>query len=66
MVLKQAPNPADVKVLRAGITGREVVEAVGAQAYLVYPDGVGRLRLTTELIERTLAPEAPVATGTPS
>jgi uncharacterized protein (DUF1697 family) len=54
MVLKQAPNPADVKVLRAGITGREVVEAVGAQAYLVYPDGVGRSRLTTALIERTL------------
>jgi len=54
MVFKQAPKPADVEALRAAITGREVVEAVGAHAYLVYPDGIGRSRLTTALIERTL------------
>jgi uncharacterized protein (DUF1697 family) len=54
MVFKQAPKPADVKALRAAISGREVVEAVGAHAYLVYPDGIGRSRLTTALIERTL------------
>jgi uncharacterized protein (DUF1697 family) len=54
MVFKQAPKPADVKALRAAVTGREVVEAFGAQAYLVYPDGIGRSRLTTALIERTL------------
>jgi uncharacterized protein (DUF1697 family) len=54
MVFKQAPGSADVKALRAAIVGREVVEAVGAHAYLVYPDGIGRSRLTTALIERTL------------
>jgi uncharacterized protein (DUF1697 family) len=54
MAFKQAPKPADVKALRAAISGREVVEAVGAHAYLVYPDGIGRSRLTTALIERTL------------
>ncbi len=54
MVFKRAPKPADVEALRAAITGREVVEAVGAHAYLVYPDGIGRSRLTTALIERTL------------
>ncbi len=54
MVFKKAPKAADVKALRAVIAGREVIEARGAHAYLVYPDGVGRSRLTTALIERTL------------
>lgn len=54
MVFKKAPKAADVKALRAAITGREVIEARGGHAYLVYPDGVGRSRLTTALIERTL------------
>jgi uncharacterized protein (DUF1697 family) len=54
MAFKQAPRPADVKALRATIAGRELVEAVDAQAYLVYPDGIGRSRLTTALVERTL------------
>jgi uncharacterized protein (DUF1697 family) len=54
MVFKQAPKAADVKALRAAIDGREVVEVVGAHAYLVYPDGIGRSRLTTALIERML------------
>ena len=54
MLFKQAPKPGDVKVLRAAIAGREVVEVVGANAYLVYPDGIGRSRLTTALIEKAL------------
>jgi uncharacterized protein (DUF1697 family) len=54
MLFKQVPKPADVEALRAAITGREEVEAVDAHAYLVYPDGIGRSRLTTALIERTL------------
>jgi len=54
MALKAAPTARAVKALQAAITGREVVRAVGAQAYLVYPDGVGRSRLTTALIEKTL------------
>ncbi len=52
--LKDAPTPAAVEALRAAIVGRERVEAVGRQAYFVYPDGVGRSRLTTALIEKKL------------
>ncbi len=58
MVFKRAPKPADVKALRAAISGRERMEAVGADAYLVYPDGIGRSRLTTPLVERTLGTRA--------
>jgi uncharacterized protein (DUF1697 family) len=54
MAFKKAAKAADVEALRAAITGREVIEARGSHAYLVYPDGVGRSRLTTALIERTL------------
>ncbi len=54
MALKGAPTPAQVKALQAAIVGREVVRARGRQAYLVYPDGVGRSRLTTAVIEKKL------------
>lgn len=52
--LKEAPSPAAVKALQAAISGREVVKANGRQAYFVYPDGIGRSKLTTALIERML------------
>ena len=52
--LKAAAAPADVEVLRAAITGREVVQTDGREAYVVYPDGVGRSKLTTALMERKL------------
>jgi uncharacterized protein (DUF1697 family) len=54
MSLKDAPAARNVKELQAAITGREVVRAQGRQAYLVYPDGVGRSLLTHTLIERKL------------
>jgi uncharacterized protein (DUF1697 family) len=54
MCLKDAPAAAAVRALQAAITGRETVRTWGAHAYLVYPDGVGRSRLTIALIERTL------------
>jgi uncharacterized protein (DUF1697 family) len=54
MAFKRAPTPGDVKALQAAISGREVVRADGTHAYLVYPDGIGRSRLTTALIEKTL------------
>ena len=54
MVLKDAPDPKNVKALQAAITGPEIVRAVGRQASLTYPDGVGRSRLTNALIEKTL------------
>jgi uncharacterized protein (DUF1697 family) len=52
--LKDAPDAADVKALQAAIKGREAVRADGRQAYIVFPDGVGRSRLTSALIEKKL------------
>lgn len=52
--LKGAPAPPAVAALRAAITGPEVVRTRGREAYIVYPDGVGRSRLTSALIDRTL------------
>jgi uncharacterized protein (DUF1697 family) len=54
MFLKDAPGARAVKALQAAITGREVVRAIGAHAYIVYPDGIGRSRLTNALIEKQL------------
>jgi len=52
--LKAAPAHGALEALRAAIKGREEVEIVGRDAYLVYPDGVGRSRLTIGLIEKRL------------
>jgi uncharacterized protein (DUF1697 family) len=52
--LKAAPDDKAVQALQASIKGREVVRAKGRQAYIVYPDGIGRSRLTSALIERHL------------
>jgi len=54
MFLKEAPSREDVTALQSAIKGREVVRAKGRHAYIVYPDGVGRSRLTNALIERRL------------
>jgi uncharacterized protein (DUF1697 family) len=54
MFLKDAPDAQAVKLLNAAITGREIVRADGKHAYIVYPDGVGRSRLTTAIIEKKL------------
>lgn len=54
MFLKAAPGVKDVAALRAAITGPEVVRADGKQAYIVYPSGIGRSRLTNAVIERTI------------
>jgi len=54
MFLKTSPSRDAVTALQNAIKGREVVKAEGRQAYLVYPDGVGRSRLTTALIEQKL------------
>ena len=55
MCLRDAPLPAQVKALQTSITGREVVKAKGRHAYFVYPDGVGRSKLTIQKIEKALA-----------
>jgi uncharacterized protein (DUF1697 family) len=52
--MKEAPRREDVTALQKAITGREVVRAKGRHAYVVYPDGIGRSRLTSALFERKL------------
>ena len=54
MFLKDAPTAKQVTALQAAIAGREIVRAVSQQAYIVYPDGIGRSRVTNALIERNL------------
>ena len=54
MCLKDAPERAAVAALQKAIVGRETVRADGRQAYIVYPDGVGRSRLSSALIEKKL------------
>jgi len=44
----------DFLALQKAIVGREVVRAKARCAYIVYPDGVGRSKLTTALIEKKL------------
>lgn len=55
MFLKDSADAKMVKALQAAITGREVVRAVGKQLYIVYPDGIGRSRLTNTVIEKALS-----------
>jgi uncharacterized protein (DUF1697 family) len=55
VALKVAPTSAAAAALQAAITGRERVRVDGRHAYLVYPDGVGRSRLTTALLDKHLS-----------
>jgi uncharacterized protein (DUF1697 family) len=55
MFLKQAPDVEDVEALQAAIAGPEIVRADGRHAYIVYPNGMGRSRLTHSLIEKKLS-----------
>ena len=52
--LKDEPRATAVAALQGAITGRERVRCAGRHAYIVYPDGMGRSRLTTAVIERKL------------
>ena len=54
VLLKDAPDAKRAKALQAAIVGREIVRVDGRHAYVVYPDGQGRSRLTNTLIEKTL------------
>jgi uncharacterized protein (DUF1697 family) len=58
LFFKQAPAPANVAALQAAIVGRETFEPAGRQAYVLYPDGIGRSRLTPALIETKLGVRA--------
>jgi uncharacterized protein (DUF1697 family) len=65
MFLKDAPDVSQVKAIQAAITRAEVFHATENQAYIIYPNGIGRSRLTNTLIERKLGTCGSVATGTP-
>lgn len=52
--LKEAPAAGAVEALRDAIRDRETVATAGPHLYAVYPDGIGRSRLTNRLIEGKL------------
>lgn len=54
LFLKAAPARKAVEALQSAIIGPELVRAVGTQAYIVYPDGIGRSRLTNPILEKHL------------
>jgi uncharacterized protein (DUF1697 family) len=54
VVLKDRPARDREKALQQAITGREMVHVDGRCAYIVYPDGIGRSRVTSALIEKHL------------
>ncbi len=54
MFLKSAASEKDVKAVQAAITGPEIVRGDGRHLYIVYPDGIGRSRLTNALLEKKL------------
>lgn len=54
LFLKTAPAAKDVALLQAEISGPELVKAKGKQAYIFYPNGMGRSRLTTAMIEKRI------------
>jgi len=51
---KEAPSKAAGEALRKAITGPELIRFDGRQAYVTYPDGIGRSRLTNTVIEKKL------------
>lgn len=55
MFLKDKPSPDALSALRQAIVGRESIAAEARQLYIVYPDGIGRSKLTTGLIEKKIA-----------
>jgi uncharacterized protein (DUF1697 family) len=54
LFLKGVPQAKNVRDLEAAIKGSERIQAKGKQLYAVYPDGIGRSKLTNALIEKKL------------
>ena len=54
MFLKGTPDVEDIVALQAEIRGPEVVRAKGKQAYIYFPNGQGRSKLTHSLLEKRL------------
>jgi uncharacterized protein (DUF1697 family) len=55
MCLKHVPAAESLSSLKKAIRGPEYFECHKRELYLVYPDGMGRTKLTGALIEKTLA-----------
>ncbi len=54
VVLKSSPSTSQWQALRAAVVGREEVAGMGRTAYITFPDGIGRSKLTPGVIERAL------------
>jgi uncharacterized protein (DUF1697 family) len=54
MFLKDEPPAEAIAALRKAIVGRESLAAAARQLYIAYPDGIGRSKLTTRLIEKRI------------
>lgn len=54
VIVKDELDAKRVAALQTAIAGREVVRAKGRCAYVVYPDGIGRSKLTLAIIEKKL------------
>jgi uncharacterized protein (DUF1697 family) len=54
MFLKSAVDPKNVNAAQAAIAGRESIRADGRQVYIVYPDGIGRSRVSNVFLEGKL------------
>ena len=54
MFLKGAPDVEDIVALESEIRGPEIIRAKGKQAYIYYPNGQGRSKLTHSILEKKL------------
>jgi uncharacterized protein (DUF1697 family) len=54
MFLKNRHSAKNLEALQAAIEGPEIVRAVGRAAYIIYPNGIGKSRLTNAVIESKL------------
>ena len=54
MFLKSAVKEKDIEGLQLASTGPEIIRGKSRELYIVYPNGIGRSRLTNALIESKL------------
>ena len=52
VITRDEVSPASVTALQKAIVGRELVRAQGRCLYIVYPDGIGRSKLTSTIFEK--------------
>jgi len=54
LFLREVPPAAAYAALKAAIRGSEIVRAGGRHAYMLYPNGMGRSKLTPAILARHL------------